>query len=100
MSEFITLSCPSCGARLQVTQDLERFACSNCGNEHIVKRTGGTVSLAPVVAQLSRVQAGVDKTAAELAIARLQGEIHALEARDSSEEARTNGIAAGSTLSY
>ena len=99
MSDFITLSCPSCGAALQVTQDLERFACSRCGNEHIVKRAGGTVSLAPVVAQLSRVQAGVDKTAAELAIARLQREIQALEAHDTSEESRTSGIARGSTLS-
>jgi predicted RNA-binding Zn-ribbon protein involved in translation (DUF1610 family) len=75
MAEFITLSCPSCGGRLEITKDIERFACAHCGNEHVVRRAGGIVSLAPVVAGLKQVQAGVDKTASELAIKRLRGEI-------------------------
>ena len=61
MANFVTLSCPSCGGKLQITQDVERFACSHCGQEHIVKRSGGIVSLSPVVDALKRVGAGGDK---------------------------------------
>jgi hypothetical protein len=75
MADFVTLTCPTCGGKLQITNDVERFACGYCGNEHIVKRSGGIVSLSPVVEGLSKVQAGVDKTASELAIVRLNGEI-------------------------
>ena len=79
MADFVTLSCPSCGGKLEITNDVERFACSHCGREHIVKRSGGIVSLLPVVDALNRVGAGVDKTAAELAIARLQKDIDAFQ---------------------
>jgi len=79
MSDFITLSCPSCGAKLEITQDINRFACSHCGQEHIVKRSGGIVSLSPVVEAINQVKSGVDKTAAELALARIPKEIIALE---------------------
>jgi len=78
MADFITLSCPSCGAKLSITNDIERFACSHCGNEHIVKRSGGIISLLPVVETLKKVEVGVDKTASELAINRLQREIDIL----------------------
>jgi DNA-directed RNA polymerase subunit RPC12/RpoP len=84
MADFVTLTCPSCGSKLEITNDVERFACGHCGNEHIVKRSGGIVSLAPVVQELGKVQLGVDKTASELAIRRLREEIaeidNALEA--------------------
>jgi hypothetical protein len=80
MSDFVTLSCPSCGAKLEITSDIDRFACAHCGNEHVVKRGGGLVALAPVVAEIQRVGAGVDKTASELAIRRLTEEIAQLEA--------------------
>jgi hypothetical protein len=78
MSDYITLTCPSCGGQLQITRDLDRFACGNCGNELIVKRGGGTISLAPVVEGLKEVKTGVDKTASELAIVRLKAEIEYL----------------------
>ncbi len=38
------------------------------------------ISLSPVVEGLKRVEKGVDKTASELAIARLSNEVHALKA--------------------
>jgi hypothetical protein len=75
MPDYFTLTCPSCGGRLQITNDMDRFACGNCGNELIVKRGGGTISLAPVVEELKGVKTGVDKTASELAIVRLNQEI-------------------------
>ena len=52
MSAFVTLSCPSCGARLQIANDIDRFACAYCGAEHVVRRSSGLVSLAPVVAAI------------------------------------------------
>lgn len=80
MSEFITLSCPSCGGRLQIASSIERFACANCGNEHLVRRQGGVIFLAPVVETLQNIQTGTDKTASELAISRLKDEIKEIEA--------------------
>lgn len=86
MPEFVTLTCPSCGAKLHVGNDVDSFACLHCGNEHIVKRSGGTVSLAPVVEQLKNVRSGVDKTASELAIKRLKEEIREIQAKMPGEE--------------
>ena len=54
--DIVTLSCPSCGGKLQITADIERFACGHCSNEHIVKRAGGIIALAPVVEGLKNVQ--------------------------------------------
>lgn len=80
MSEFVTLACPSCGGKLEITKDIDRFACGHCGREHLVKRSGGMVSLDPILQSLQRVEAGVGKTASELAIVRLQKEISELQA--------------------
>jgi hypothetical protein len=77
--KLITLSCPSCGAKLNISPNLDRFACAFCGQEHIVNRGGGTISLSPVVEAIHQVKTGVDKTAAELAIVRLQKEISNLQ---------------------
>lgn len=76
MPDFVTLTCPSCGGQLEITTDVDRFACGYCGTEHLVKRGGGIVTLAPVVEGIKKVQVGVDKTASELALVRLAGEIH------------------------
>jgi len=78
MPDFFTLSCPTCGGKLQITNDIERFACGNCGNEHLVHRSGGIVSLTPVIEGLKQVQVGVDKTASELALKRLKKEVEEL----------------------
>jgi len=85
-SDFITLSCPNCGGKLDITPDMERFACKYCGNEHLVRRSGGAVSLAPVVEGLKRVEAkvdqaltGSDRSAAEQTIQRLKTEILVIE---------------------
>ncbi|HML23066.1 MAG TPA: hypothetical protein PKD09_15540 [Aggregatilinea sp.] len=78
MSDFITLTCPNCGGRLEITHDVDRFACAYCGAEHLVRRGGGIVTLAPVLAGLRDVQAGVNRAASELAIRRLETEIDRL----------------------
>ena len=78
MPDYITLSCPSCGHKLQITSDIDRFACAACGNEHMVNRSGGIVTLKPVIDSIKKVQVGVDKTASELAIVRIDKEISQL----------------------
>ncbi|MBE3067272.1 MAG: hypothetical protein IMZ73_07575 [Chloroflexi bacterium] len=55
MPDLVTLSCPSCGGKLNITNDIERFACGHSGREHVVKRAGGIVSLSPVVEALKKV---------------------------------------------
>jgi ribosomal protein S27AE len=73
--DFVTLSCPSCGGKLELSQEIDRFVCAHCGTEHIVRRAGGIIALKPVVDEIGKVRVGVDKTASELAIIRLKGEI-------------------------
>lgn len=75
MTDFITLACTSCGGKLEITRDIERFACSHCGTEHLVKRGVGVISLAPVVESITKIQEGTSKTASELAIIRIKNEI-------------------------
>ena len=74
MTDFITLTCPSCGGQLQITNDIEVFACAHCGTQHVVRRSGGIVSLKPV-------EGWLQKTASELAISRLEREIAELESQ-------------------
>src|SRR4030042_2633871 len=78
MTIIYSLTCPACGGKLQITSDIDRFACEHCGNKHIVQRSGGIVTLSPLIEGLKNVQAGVDKTASELAIIRLKKEIFTL----------------------
>lgn len=94
-SSTITLSCPSCGGKLQITKSINRFACGYCGNEHIVHRESGIVYLEPIAEDIHHIRAGVDnirggvdKTAAELAIARLTKELKELEAELKAAEKR------------
>lgn len=75
MREFVTLQCPFCGGSLQITSDIQRFACAYCGTEHLVKRAPGVVAIEPIVDGLQNIQRGTDRTASELAIRRLKGNI-------------------------
>ena len=80
MPDIITLSCPTCGAKLSISQDIERFACSQCGQEYVVKRAGGMVALVPVQDSINPAGSGLDKAAAELTIIQLKKEIEELTA--------------------
>ena len=44
MTEFIAFECGSCGGKLQIEGNRERFACSYCGKEYVTKRAGDAVS--------------------------------------------------------
>lgn len=79
MPNVISLTCPTCGGKLEIPPSIENFACGYCGTEHVVKRGGGIVAIEPVIHGLSKIQKGTDKTASELAIKRLREEIDSLE---------------------
>lgn len=88
---FISLKCQNCGAGLEVYDDMTRFACSYCKTEMVVERIGGTVALKAVEAAIQKVQVGTDKTAAELAITRYEGELQELRAKEANVKTHTGG---------
>ena len=92
MPDFFTLTCPSCGGKLQITNDIDRFACGHCGTEHIVKRGGGVVTLVPILNEIKNVSMGVDKTASELAIARLKKDVRDIQFLIRKEENRIQNV--------
>lgn len=77
---MLKLSCVNCGAPLEIGADLATFACGYCGTQQQVERKGGIVALRRVEAAIQQVQRGTDRTAAELALARLAKEIAEAEA--------------------
>ena len=86
MADFITLTCPTCGGKLRITPDLDRFACTHCGNEHVVKRSEGVVALQPLAESLGGLKRATDRTASEMALRRLADELADLkEARARAE---------------
>lgn len=65
-------------AKLDVFDDMSRFTCAYCGTEMMVERRGGDVSLHGLADMLREVQAGSEKTAAEMALVRYTKELAAL----------------------
>jgi len=45
MTDLITLTCPSCGGKLQVNPDAASMVCQHCGTEHLVHKEGDAVTL-------------------------------------------------------
>ncbi|MBM3121961.1 MAG: hypothetical protein FJZ97_07205 [Chloroflexi bacterium] len=75
MADFVTLTCPTCGGKLHITPDLDRFACAHCGNEHLVKRSEGVIAIQPLAESLTGLRRATDRTASELAIRRLTDDL-------------------------
>jgi DNA-directed RNA polymerase subunit RPC12/RpoP len=75
---IISLKCSSCGSALDIDSDMTQFACGYCGTQQIVERRGGTISLKLLTNAVEKVQVGTDKTAAELALQRLDRELNLL----------------------
>jgi len=89
---IVSLNCTNCGGVLEIHGDMDRFACGYCGSAQIVERRGGTVALRLMVDAVARVQVGTDKTAAELAIVRLEREIASTYAQWQTDRNRVYGI--------
>lgn len=85
--KILNLKCASCAAPLQIKPETTEFVCAYCGAAQIVDRSGGTVTLELVTEAISKVQQGTDRTAAELALVRLNAKLNALhEELDGIEE--------------
>ena len=78
---FIKLSCTNCGAKLDIYDDMQLFACGHCGAEMEVQRRGGTVGLKVVTEAIGKVQIGTNDTAAGPGIIRLKEEAQKLSER-------------------
>ena len=73
MAKFLTLVCPTCGGKLNISDVTDRFFCVHCGNEHLVtENSEGTFSIEPV-------KIALDNLSSEMAIARLEKELVALK---------------------
>jgi len=86
MNDFITLSCKSCGGKLQISPEIDDFACMYCGTEFQVKRDGGIIALTPLVDEIKKVSISTDKTATELSIIRLKEEISSIKSEIHDDE--------------
>lgn len=75
MLKVIAMNCPNCGAHLDVTSDLETFACAYCGSTIKVTRHGGTVSLVRIEQAIGGIKTSTERIAAELALKRLKHEL-------------------------
>ncbi len=76
MADLMTLNCPTCGGRLQVTNDVDRFVCAHCGNAHIVDPGVRVESLA---GELDQIRLTMDIRQAEDSLAVLRKRKLALE---------------------
>lgn len=98
MPDLITLTCPTCGAKLKLGIDTNLVYCTSCGNEHLVQRGDGSIYLAPMAANVAQIRTGVDKTAAELAIVRLEKELEAAAQQHEQMEGNLKQIASNNKM--
>ena len=79
MANMIKLSCNSCGAKLEVTEDIERFSCASCGSEWIVQRSGGFVSLKGVEEGIQAISDSTEILAIDVKIRKLKEKLALLK---------------------
>lgn len=53
--DFVPLTCPSCGGKLEVGPDVHRLTCLNCGTTHDVLRDNPIPVLRPIISQINKV---------------------------------------------
>lgn len=94
MLDVTTLTCPSCGGKLKVTQDADRFVCTHCGTEQIVRRGDDTIALASTSQELAEAREELDRKTSQLAIVRLEEEIEELR-KDVAQADGAHGHAIG-----
>ena len=79
MAEFVSLTCPACGARLKETEDKDRFFCDYCGIQQLFDRKTQTVSYVPAKSFPPQEPEDTRESPSELASKRLRQEITDLE---------------------
>lgn len=68
------MTCRNCGGKLQINKDADQILCQNCGTEYLVSINEGAVSMKLLSQGLEKISVSTDKTAAELALARIKKE--------------------------
>jgi ribosomal protein S27AE len=86
--QTISLKCSNCGANLAIRSDVENLACGHCGASQVVEREGGAIYLRQMAKGISEVTIGTSKTAAELALVRLDQELKDIERRYNAQQLR------------
>ncbi|MBC8255604.1 MAG: hypothetical protein H8E35_16465 [Ardenticatenia bacterium] len=79
MSESITLTCPACGNTLDIGEDISLFACASCGREHVVRRGGSIVSLAPAPEDAAPATNGAEQAMVDANVAQIKTEINQIQ---------------------
>lgn len=84
--KIIPINCPGCGAALKISPDMDVFACGYCGQSLRAVHRGGTVSLQRIADAMARVKNNTDRTASELALRRLDGELRKIRSAQRTAE--------------
>jgi DNA-directed RNA polymerase subunit RPC12/RpoP len=79
MAEFVSLTCPACGAKLKETDKKDRFLCDYCGIQQLFDRKTQTVSYVPAKISSPQKSEVARESPSELASKRLRQEITDLE---------------------
>jgi hypothetical protein len=79
MSEIVTLTCPSCGGKLEISPDIDRLKCVHCGQEQLILHDGNQLLIRPLQDSISLLQQATSRNASEQAIQRIKAEIQELE---------------------
>ena len=78
-ADYISLTCPNCGNKLKIADDMNNFVCTHCRIEHFVKREDGAISLVSLSKSDNEENIDVEKIESKLAIPRLEREIEQFE---------------------
>jgi hypothetical protein len=75
LTGILVLACPSCGMNLSVNGQARWLRCDHCQVEHMVKQVDSLPILAPLEAELDRIQESATRKTALSAIRKLNIEI-------------------------
>jgi uncharacterized protein (UPF0212 family) len=79
VSDFVTLLCPSCGAKRKVSSAQNVYICELCQSEHILKCKEGMFVLSPLTEELALIQQQAIKKEASRAVRKLKADLQNIE---------------------
>lgn len=72
--EITSMTCRQCGGKLTISRDADQIICQHCGTEYLISFNEGAISVKLLSEGLKKIQVSTDKTASELALARIKEE--------------------------
>lgn len=79
---MIKLSCKSCGAKLELTDDTDRFICGSCGNEWLVNKSGGAIYLSEIKEDIKNIKINTGATKDNTEILAIEAKIRVLKKKE------------------